>query len=446
MKQLPRPARFYIFLVFGLGVAAFLASSTILLNEPSLILQVLVLTALIAILDQYPVKLPGNQPNRRVEITISIALKFAAILLLPPPVVILAVFSGELLTELISRRVWYKVAFNVGQMTIGCVVMAAVYNVLRQPDALLFGSLQNVIALTALGLTDVVMNGILVSMVIALATLIPVSYAWAQNYKPLVLHDLTMLPLGVFIFILWQYTPWSVVLAVLPLLVLRHSYKLVAELGRQTREALYALARVLDERDEHTSLHSDAVAEHAGLIARTLGLGPEEVEIIMRAAALHDIGKVGMRNDILFKAGTLTFEEREAAKRHAAIGGELLRKFPFFDKGAEYVRHHHERWDGTGYPDGLVGEAIPLGARILSVADSYQAMTEVRPYRAPLSEELAIKELLFHAGTQFDPKVVDAFIQAKGWTSLLEKSQASPASLPQPKLGRALPSSSSPVS
>jgi HD-GYP domain-containing protein (c-di-GMP phosphodiesterase class II) len=96
-----------------------------------------------------------------------------------------------------------------------------------------------------------------------------------------------------------------------------------------------------------------------------------EVDVIVRAAWLHDIGKVGMRNDILYKPGALTVEEREQAKRHAEIGGELLKKFPQFERGADYVRHHHEWWNGRGYPDGLAGESIPLGARILAVADAY---------------------------------------------------------------------------
>jgi putative nucleotidyltransferase with HDIG domain len=251
-------------------------------------------------------------------------------------------------------------------------------------------------------------------MVIALATQAPIGYVWRRNFHPNILHDMSMLPIAVFIYILWMYNPWSVALAALPLFVMRHSYQIVYDLGRQSREALYALARVLDERDEHTSQHSEYVAEHAGLIARAMGLGPEQVEVIALAAAMHDIGKLGMRNDILFKPGMLTPQERELAKRHAVIGADLLKKFPLFDKGTVYVRHHHERWDGTGYPDGLRGEQIPLGARILSVADSYQAMTEERPYRESLSEEVALQQLREGAGTQFDPKVVAAFLRAKG--------------------------------
>lgn len=415
MNDLPLAARFYIALIFGLGLGvAFLAVPGVL-THPALIFTTLALMLLNALLDYYPVRLYTNEAHNSVEITVSIAIKMASILLVPLPVVVLSAFGGTLLAELWLRRVWYRLVFNVGAMTLNCLIIAILYTVIHQPNVPIFGSPQNLLALAVLGISDIAVNGFLISTVIALATKSPIDYIWRQTFKPAVVHDLTMLPLGVFIYILWQYEPFSVVLAALPLFVMRYSYQLVADLGRQTREALYALARVLDERDEHTSQHSQQVAEHAGLIARALDLGPEEVEVVMRAAALHDIGKVGMRNDILFKPEGLTPEEREQAKRHALIGGELLQKFPLFEKGAVYVRHHHERWDGKGYPDGLAGDAIPLGARILTVADSFQAMTETRPYRQPMTEQEAAQELLAGSGTQFDPKVIDAFFRAKGF-------------------------------
>lgn len=432
MNELPRPARIYILVIFGLGLCAVAASLAVLVGQTFPLLIALALIVVNAALDLSPVRLQSSQPENSVEVTVSIAVKMASILLVPVPVVILSAFGGTLLAELVLRRVWYKLIFNVGAMTVNSAVIASVYFVLHDPGAPLLGSAQNLIALVGLGLSDVFINGFIISMVIALASGTPVFFVWKQTYKPAVLHDLTMLPLGVFIYILWQYSPWSVALAVLPLFVMRYSYQLVADLGRQTREALFALARVLDERDENTSQHSEQVADHAGTIARALGLGPEDVEVIMRAAALHDIGKVGMRNDILFKPGALSREEHELAKRHAIIGGELLEKFPLFDKGAVYVRHHHERWDGMGYPDGLGGESIPLGARILAVADAYQAMTELRPYRQPLSQEVAVERLLEGAGTQFDPHVVEAFLRGKGWDVSRKRNNPLQAREPHP--------------
>lgn len=424
MNALSQPTRIYILLVFGLCLLAVFFALPALVASPQLIFITLFLIMVNAVLDFFPVHFPTNPANNSVEISVSSAVKIATIFLFPLPVAILSAFGGTLVAEASLKRVWYKLIFNVGAITINCAVIASIYYVIRQPDVPLLGSAQNLFAVAALGVSDVVVNGILISVVIALATARPALYVWQQTYKRFILHDLSMLPLAVFIYILWQYAPWSTLLVALPLVVMRYSYKLVADLGRQTREALDALAHVLDERDGHTSAHSDLVAEHAGLIARALGMSVEDVEVIMRAAALHDIGKVGMRNDILFKADSLTPEERELAKRHAVIGGDLLAKFPLFEKGAAFVRHHHERWDGTGYPDGLAGEAIPLGARILAVADSFQAMTEERPYRRPLTRQEAFDELRAGSGTQFDPQVVDAFLRANNATDLVPDDKA----------------------
>lgn len=423
MKQLPVAARVFIAIVFVLGAVIALASILALAGsaESSIwtaIVSIVVLSVLIAIFDLNQVFLPTEHPETRVEFTVSSAVKIAAVLLLPAPVVLLSTFIGTLLSEWRLKRVWFKLMFNAGAMMVTYLIVIFAFSLLHDPRIGLVSSVQNIMALAVLGLSEVMVNSLIVSTIVALAGRLPVSYVWIENAKPMLLHEWSMLPLGLFFFILWQYAPWTVLLAVIPLVLIQRSFKSVADLHRQTRAALEALARVLDERDEGTAEHSQHVAEHAGLIGRTLGLPMEEVNTLMRAARLHDIGKVGMRDSILFKPGPLSREEREESSRHAELGGELLEKFPLFAKGADYVRHHHERWDGTGYPDHLAGEAIPLGARILTVADSFQAMIEERPYRRPLTQEQAIEQLRKGAGTQFDPKVVDALLRAKGYPPL----------------------------
>jgi putative nucleotidyltransferase with HDIG domain len=249
-----------------------------------------------------------------------------------------------------------------------------------------------------------------------------------------------MVPLGAFIAVLWRLSPWAVLFAAIPLLLVRYSYEMVRTLRRQTLHALMLLARMLDERDVHTHHHCELVAKHAEEIARALGLGQGDVDIIQRAAYLHDIGKIGMSNEILFKPDSLTPAERELAKRHAVVGAELLEQFPLFEKGATYVRHHHERWDGHGYPDGLAGEQIPLGARILCVADSFQAMIEDRPYRRALSLQTALTEIHVHSGTQFDSRVVQALFRAKGISAPVSDSAVTLVQLPA-RVDGVLPSS-----
>ena len=136
----------------------------------------------------------------------------------------------------------------------------------------------------------------------------------------------------------------------------------------------------------------------------------EEIDLIVSAAQVHDLGKISIDNRILFKEGRLTDEERRQVNTHSAAGAELAGQFSMYGAGAAIIRHHHERWDGSGYPDGLAGDAIPLGARIIAVADVYDAMTSDRPYRAALSHEVAVSELMRGSGSQFDATVVEAFL------------------------------------
>ncbi len=181
------------------------------------------------------------------------------------------------------------------------------------------------------------------------------------------------------------------------------------ESGSQ-HDAIEALAVALLERDRYTGEHSEAVIEMSGAVARNLGLNGIEVERVKSAALLHDIGKVAIPDDILHKPGPLTDDEWKLMKEHPVIGERILRVLPGLGSVARIVRHEHERWDGGGYPDGLEGEAIPLGSRIIIAADTYHAITSDRPYRAARSHSVAVEELTRCAGTQFDPTVTAALI------------------------------------
>jgi diguanylate cyclase (GGDEF)-like protein/putative nucleotidyltransferase with HDIG domain len=176
------------------------------------------------------------------------------------------------------------------------------------------------------------------------------------------------------------------------------------------RDAIEALAVALLERDRYTGEHSEAVIEMSGSVARNLGLGAAEVDRVKSAALLHDIGKVAIPDEILHKPGPLTDAEWKLMKEHPVIGERILRVLPGLGSVARIVRHEHERWDGGGYPDGLVGQEIPLGSRIIIAADTYHAITSDRPYRAARSHSEAIEELTRCAGSQFDPTVTQALI------------------------------------
>jgi diguanylate cyclase (GGDEF)-like protein/putative nucleotidyltransferase with HDIG domain len=172
--------------------------------------------------------------------------------------------------------------------------------------------------------------------------------------------------------------------------------------------AAASLAKAVDARDTYTGSHSERVGELAARIARRLGLDDEQVELTRLAGSLHDLGKLAIPEEILRKNGTLTDSERLVLERHPQIGFRMLDSLGV-DPVADIVLHHHERWDGVGYPDRLIGDQIPLGARIIFVADAYDAMTWDRVYRPKRSSEAALAELRRCAGTQFEPRIVAAF-------------------------------------
>ncbi len=184
------------------------------------------------------------------------------------------------------------------------------------------------------------------------------------------------------------------------------------ELEETHVEMLDRLAVAAEFRDDATGQHIKRVGQMSSVLAQDLGLPPEQVELIRRAAPLHDVGKIGIPDYILLKPGRLTLEEFDVIKTHATIGARILSggRFPLLRLAEEIALTHHERWDGTGYPRGLRGEAIPLSGRIVALADTFDALTAPRSYRKTRSVEEAVWTIQRAAGTQFDPRVVDAFM------------------------------------
>jgi len=174
--------------------------------------------------------------------------------------------------------------------------------------------------------------------------------------------------------------------------------------------AIRSLINSLEAKDEYTRGHSEQVAYYSVLLGKRLGLSEEEIEILKISSYLHDLGKLGIRDDILFKKGPLSPEERNVIKKHPLITVNILQPLNLDNEAIEACLYHHERVDGRGYPNGIPGEKIPLYAKILSIADAYSAMISKRPYRDALSREEAIKELMRNADTQFDRELVNVFV------------------------------------
>lgn len=192
----------------------------------------------------------------------------------------------------------------------------------------------------------------------------------------------------------------------------RNLTQLYEDLRDTYMHTIKALAQAIDARDHYTHSHSKNVSRYANIMASEMGLDTDKVEEITDACQLHDLGKIGIHDYVLTKPGKLTPEEFEEVKLHALKGAQILEPLTFLEGVIKIVRQHHERYDGTGYPDGLKGDQIDIGARIMAVADSYDSMTSARPYRTKaLPKEEAVEEIKKCSGTQFDPNVVRVFLK-----------------------------------
>ena len=191
-------------------------------------------------------------------------------------------------------------------------------------------------------------------------------------------------------------------------------YQKNIELQRHYVDTINAFIHALDAKDHYTEDHSLKVTRIAASVATELGLSIDDIEVIKDACKLHDIGKIGIKDSILLKPGKLSEEEWCEIKKHPILGAEIIKPLTFLSDIAVLILQDHERWDGKGYPAGLKGEEIAIGARIIAIADAYDAMTSGRIYKKPISKKEAIEELRRNAGTQFDPKVVDTFIKVLG--------------------------------
>jgi HD-GYP domain-containing protein (c-di-GMP phosphodiesterase class II) len=209
-----------------------------------------------------------------------------------------------------------------------------------------------------------------------------------------------------------QQEIWAMVLLFLPTGLVYLAFKRGKEMNSGTRRILESMADTVDFRDPYTGGHSRRVTALTVGILQELGKQGPGFDLIVTAARVHDIGKIGLPDDVLLKESNLSVEEWELVKTHPDRGAELLEQYPSFARGAVIVRHHHERWDGHGYPHGLKGTDIPFGSRVIAVADSFDAMTTDRPYRRAMSAEKALAILASGRGREWDGAIVDAFLKS----------------------------------
>ncbi|MHB1005949.1 MAG: HD-GYP domain-containing protein [Chloroflexota bacterium] len=277
-------------------------------------------------------------------------------------------------------------------------------------------------ALIAVGLTYVACD-----VALALIALMPnrresVAHNWWSAAPRVGVQYASMLGLGALTAVVYHFSPVASFLLALPVGVAQYTLRSAIASRRSIRLAIEALATEIDDRETYTAQHSERCALYARRICQELRVKAQETEMIAGVAKIHDLGKMNIWPEMLNKAGPLDDTERLEMNRHPAYGAEILAGFVNYSYARDIIMHHHERFDGNGYPAGLKGEQIPLGSRIVAVVDAFDAMTSHRPYRRALTFEHAIEELQTNAGRQFDPVVVAAFVAT-----------VRPEDLPQPR-------------
>lgn len=408
MDKLPLRAKIYIVIIILLAIVMLLYLFTT--SETHVVKINLIDLAVFYVITLFAELLPVTLP-RGAKVSVGLAIWFTNIILFPPIhatiVTALAFFTALLFDK---QQNLIKIAFNVSQV----IITIAASSLTFQKLLYLWGNSgwAYYSSLAIIMLLCMFLNICFVMMIVALVEKNSLLRIWRENHKWEVDNFIALLFLGFFTSVIYKELGIiGVLLFTIPLFLARRSFQMYIGMRQAYRQSIESLAAAIDAKDKYTSGHSERVARYAEILAQHMGLPEERIEQLKFAALLHDTGKIGISEKVLNKPGRLDSEEFALMKKHPEVGANIIEGIKFLEDGYENILHHHERWDGKGYPRGLAGEDIPLGARIIAVADAFDAMTSDRPYRPALTYVEAYKEVLACSGSQFDPKVVDAFIK-----------------------------------
>jgi putative nucleotidyltransferase with HDIG domain len=348
-------------------------------------------------------------------------------ILVPGWPALVGVFAVKAVTGTAAKAPLHKSLFNVAAYVLALAIEILTFRALGgvgllsiTPTTLRHVTLVSGGPGTVAFASSYLVNTILVSGAIAIESRASVVSVWRELKLASVGLDLLVAPV-IFVFA-WVYAAYGPVAAAtlwVPILGLRQLHKTNLELAQTNQELLELMVKSLEARDPYTSGHSRRVALYSLAIARAIGVSERELERIGRAALLHDVGKIHEKYaSVLSKTDKLSPEEWALIQEHAADGAELVATMTHLSDIVLSVRHHHENWDGTGYPDRLAGELIPIESRIIRFADTIDAMTTERPYRGPLTEPEVRAEVVRCRGTQFDPQIADRLLSSPLWFSL----------------------------
>ena len=402
--------RFFIFSLSGIGA---LAAAIVYLQEPWPNWLLLKAALCFAALGAMSGLLAYKKVGRSESGSIAFLPLLAAIIVAPVWTTVLTTAIAMALVEVLNKRKAVKAVFNVMQSVLAVSFAILAYRSMGG-ESLLGDVHINTLAFLAALAVFVLSNTAALNGVISAAEGKSFLSLWRQHARTTLLYDLYALPfVYVFAWFYVQFGVWGAVGLVIPLLGVRELYKNNWELQKTNQELLQLMVAAIEARDPYTSGHSLRVSQNARLIAETLGIRDKAIERIATAALLHDVGKIHeVFGPILSKPGRLTEEENAIMRTHPVKSEELVATVSRLRDLLKPIRHHHENWDGTGYPDGLRGEDIPLTSRIIMFADTVDAMTTDRPYRPALTESAVRDELIRFRGKQFDPTICDALLSS----------------------------------
>lgn len=421
-RKLPRAAGVY---VGAVAAAAALMVVLLVLHSDVSLEKALVFGLFAFLAEQFPLSLPSGS-----SYSVSFVMWIAAMVAAGPAEAAIAAACGTL--TLTNRRMrktpLTRKVFNASQLVLTGALGGLAYQAAGGPIGQPVGFTPEVLLplAAAIAVTFPVNTG-LVSIAVAICAKRSPRLVWLEEFLPLGPAHVAFALLGFLLASLYlDFGVGALLFLLAPLLIARHAFQGAVAVLDAYDTTVRSVARAIEAKDPYTRGHAERVSQLADMVAREYGLAGEELRMIRYAALLHDVGKLGVSTRVLKKPGKLTADEYDHMKLHPTQGAEILSEIDWLRPALVVPLHHHERFDGGGYPEGLGGDDIPLMARLVTVSDAFDSMTSTRMYRRALSVEQALGELRRCSGTQFDPRAVEALERAvarHGWEPTIETAE-----------------------
>ena len=396
---------FYVFFIFLTGISSLVY--IVLKYRNISVLGLIIFGILIFTSDNLSAPLPKTG-----SISVNFGLSLASLIIFGPSTgIIVTAISIFNIKEIIKRVPYYKHLFNAGQYLFSFAISSIFFEMFYDRTQANFFYAKNIWIIFLVTYIFFILNTTLTAGAISLSTKTNILNIWIFNFAWIVPFQFFLSAMAIAIaFLYLNYSPFTLIFTSLPLIIAQYTYLLRIKERRTILNSIMQIVKIMEAKDIYTAGHSIRVADYSEKLARGLKLNEYDIEIVRNLASLHDIGKVQVDLSILNKVTPLTKKDWEEIKKHPLVSYEVVKQIDFLRDRATSILYHHERVDGNGYPFGKKDEEIPLFAKILCVADSYDAMTTDRPYRRALTEEETIKELVSNSGKQFDPQVCSIMI------------------------------------